>query len=93
MPHLVSITPDILGAVDRERFSYYIEIFAYNCYYSPDKLYRDVPEFQPTVSLEQGMAEVLEAMDRTGMIPDSEALDWEDKLIKAQRAVASIRID
>ncbi len=89
---LVSIAPDILETVDRERFSYYLDIFAYNCYYSPDKLFRDVPEFQPTVSLEQGMAEVLEAMDRAGTIPDSDALDWEDKLIKAQRAVASVKI-
>lgn len=89
---MVSIAPDILEAVDRERFSYNIDIFAYNCYYSPEKLYRDVPEFQPAVSLEQGMAEVLEAMDRTGMIPDSDALDWEDKLIEALRSVAALKI-
>lgn len=39
------------------------------------------------------MAEVLEAMDRTGMIPDSDAFEWEDKLIRAQRAASSIKID
>ena len=79
-------------AVDRKRFAYYVEMFAYNLYFSPDRLYRDVPEFQPTVSLEQGMAGVLEAMDRTGMIPDSDTMGWEDRLIEAQRAVSRTTI-
>lgn len=62
-------------------------IFAYNTIYSPARLMRDVPEFRPRVSLAEGLARVLEAMDRRGCIPDSEALDWEDKLIAAQRQV------
>lgn len=89
---MVSIPPETCEAVDRKRFAYYWEMFAYNLYYSPDRLYRDVPEFRPAVSLEQGMAGVLEVMDRKGMIPDSDTMDWEDKLIEAQRAVAAIKI-
>ena len=62
-------------------------IFAYNTVYSPDRLMRDVPEFRPQISLEEGLARVLEAMDREGRIPDSDASDWEDRLIAAQRQV------
>ncbi|MCA1595464.1 MAG: NAD-dependent epimerase/dehydratase family protein [Chloroflexi bacterium] len=61
------------------------EIFAHHVYYSAEKLFRDVPEFQPQVSLEQGMEQVFEVMDRDGRIPDSDTLEWEDKIIAAQR--------
>jgi nucleoside-diphosphate-sugar epimerase len=88
---MVGIPLETLTLVDGKRFSYYIENFAHNCYYSSEKLYRDVPEFQPKVSLEQGMTEVLQAMDSRGMIPDSDTLDWEDNLIIAQRAVAIVK--
>lgn len=88
----VSVTREVLQAIDRDRFSYYVDIFAFNGYYSAEKLFRDVPEFQPIVSLEQGMIDVLEAMDRTGRIPDSDTMDWEDKLITAQEAVSKITL-
>lgn len=65
------------------------EIFAHHVYYSAEKLCRDVPEFQPKISLEQGMAEVIEAMDREGRIPNSDDLTWEDKIIAAQCRVRS----
>jgi hypothetical protein len=59
--------------------------FAYNDYYSPEKLFRDVPEFQPQISLEQGMTQVFEVMERDGRIPDSDALKWEDEIIERYR--------
>lgn len=59
------------------------EIFAHHVLYSPDKIFRDVPEFRPGISLEAGMIGVLEAMDRDGRIPDSDQLEWEDRLIAA----------
>jgi nucleoside-diphosphate-sugar epimerase len=86
---MIGISSEVLESVDRDRFSYFIDVFSHNCYYSSERIYRDVPEFQPAVSLEQGMCEVLDAMDRTGMIPDSDTIVWEDKLIDAQRAVAA----
>lgn len=64
-------------------------IFAHNCYYSAEKLFRDVPEFQPAISLEQGLRMVIEAMDRERRIPDSDPLTWEDQIIAAQRKVRS----
>lgn len=55
--------------------------FAFNDYYSSEKLFRDVPEFQPKISLEQGMTQVFEVMEREGRIPNSDALTWEDAII------------
>jgi len=63
------------------------EIFAHDTCYSAEKLCRDVPEFRPVVSLEEGMQRVIEAMDRAGRIPDSDLEDWEDRIIAAQRRV------
>jgi len=74
-----------LVALDARRFAICEDIFAYNCYYSADRIFRDVPEFRPRISLEQGMALTIDALDREGRIPDSSAMDWEDQLIRAQR--------
>jgi nucleoside-diphosphate-sugar epimerase len=63
------------------------DIFAHNTIYSSERLFRDVPEYQPRISLETGMANVIEAMDRTGRVPNSDTLDWEDRIIAAQRNV------
>ncbi|MBN1261760.1 MAG: NAD-dependent epimerase/dehydratase family protein [Anaerolineae bacterium] len=63
------------------------EIFSHHTYYSAGRLFRDVPEFQPSITLEAGMAQVLEAMDREGRIPNSDALVLEDQIIAAQRRV------
>ena len=68
------------------------DIFAHNTYYSPARLMRDVPEFRPAVSLEEGMRRVLEAMDRAGRVPNSDEQKWEDRLIAAQKAVGSVRL-
>ena len=69
-----------------------VEIFSHNTIYSPDKLMRDVPEFRPRISLEEGLACVLDAMERERRIPDSDLEDWEDRLIAAQRAVGELKL-
>ncbi len=61
------------------------EIFAHNVYYSSEKLFRDVPEFQPRISLEEGMRAVIEVMEREGRIPNSDEVEWEERVIAAQR--------
>lgn len=63
------------------------DIFAHNVIYSAEKLFRDVPEFQPRVSLADGLAQVIEVMDREGKIPNSDEIEWEDRMIAAQRSV------
>lgn len=67
-------------------------IFSHNTIYSPARLMRDVPEFRPRVALEEALAQVLEAMEREGRIPDSDESDWEDQLIAAQRRVGELEL-
>ena len=61
--------------------------FAFNLYYSSGKLFRDLPEFHPQISLETGMTQVFEAMEREGRIPNSDELTWEDEIITRQKKV------
>lgn len=68
------------------------EIFAHNVIYSAEKLFRDVPEFNPRISVEAGIRDVLAAMDADGRVPDSDTLTWEDRIIAAQRGVRAARI-
>jgi hypothetical protein len=63
------------------------DIFAHHCYYSAEKLFRDVPEFQPAISLEAGIRRVVDAMDEAGHIPNSDNEVWEDAIIEAQHQV------
>jgi nucleoside-diphosphate-sugar epimerase len=78
---LVGAPLDLLEAREVPCLSLCRTIFAHNCYYDPGRLFRDVPEFQPRVSLEQGMAETIEALRRENRIPDCEESSWEDRLI------------
>ena len=61
--------------------------FSYNLPYSADKIFRDVPEFQPRVSLLEGMRQVYDIMEREGRVTVSEPGGWEDRLIAAQKQV------
>ena len=73
-----------LKSCDIPGFDICEEIFAHHVYYSPEKLFRDVPEFQPTVSLADGMAQVIAAMDAEKRIPSADTNQWEDAIIAAQ---------
>ncbi len=81
---LVGIPFAELAAANVPNFGICAEIFAHHIYYSAEKLFRDVPEFRPAVSLEQGMTQVLAAMDREGRVPNSTGETWEDTLINAR---------
>jgi hypothetical protein len=65
------------------------EIFAHHVYYSAAKLFRDVPEFQPQISLEKGMTQVFEVMEREDRIPNSDLITWEDRIIARQKSILS----
>ncbi len=46
----------------------------------------DVPEFRPKISLESGMRQVIDLMDKTNKIPNSEHVNyWEDQIIKSKK--------
>ena len=59
--------------------------FIYNGYYSGEKIARDIPEFCPVTTLEEGLARAVDYLDRNGWIPDCRQYRWEDELIEAQR--------
>ena len=57
-------------------------IFAHNCCCSTESLFRDVPEFQPRISLEEGMRRVFDSMREENRIPQSEPAGWEDRIME-----------
>ena len=88
---LVGVPFDDLKRLHVPDFGICEEIFAHHVYYSSEKLFRDVPEFQPQVSLEEGMTRVFEAMEREGRIPNSDELKWEDEIIEKQKRVTGMK--
>ena len=80
---LVGVPLDILESWNIPGFDLCKEIFAYNVIYNSEKLFRDVPEFSPKISLNEALADTISDMDRTGRIPDSDAITWEDRLIES----------
>jgi nucleoside-diphosphate-sugar epimerase len=86
---LVGVPFDDLKRLNVPEIGILEDEFAYNDYYSPEKLFRDVPEFHPHISMEQGMAQVFETMEREGRIPNSDELTWEDEIIERQKRVAA----
>jgi nucleoside-diphosphate-sugar epimerase len=69
---------DVLGVPDNGVCK---EIFAHNCYYSAEKLFRDVPEFKLQISIEEGIQKVFNRMQAQDRIPVSESGGWEDQII------------
>lgn len=84
---LVGVPFEDLKRLNVPDFGICEEEFAYNLYYSGEKLFRDVPEFHSQVSLEQGMTQVFEVMKREGRIPNSDELKWEDEIIERQKRI------
>lgn len=84
---LIGVPLDNLRQFEIPAFSLCRDIFAHNGYFANQRVRRDIPEFQPRIDLVDGLAEVIDAMDRDGRIPDSDASDWEDTIIAAQRQV------
>ncbi len=84
---LVGVTLAQLEAFDVPARAASKEIFAHNCYYSNEKILRDVPEFSPQFSLEEAMRDVYFKTKEAGTIPESEKGGWEDTLIKKIRSL------
>ena len=89
---LVGVPLDTLVAAKVPNVGICVEIFSHNCIYSPARLLRDVPEFRPTISLEEALRRGYEAMLSANRLPDSDKQDWEDRLIAAQRRVGELRL-
>ncbi len=89
---LVGIPLADLRALDVPNSSICEEIFAHNVIYSAEKLFRDVPEFNPTRSLENYIEDILASLDASGRIPNSDDMHWEDEIIGTQRKVRAAKI-
>jgi nucleoside-diphosphate-sugar epimerase len=63
------------------------DVFSHNSFFSGEKFHQAVPGFTQQISLEAGMRQVIEALDRAGRIPKSVDNDWEDRIIAAQKRV------
>lgn len=89
---LVGVPTQILTAINAEKFWFAEGIFANNCFFSAAKIQRDVPEFKPAISLEEGLRDVFEHLIRHNLIENSDDIAWEDEIIAAMRQTATIKI-
>ena len=90
---MIGLPLDTLLAIDPVRFQIAGDEFSFNDYYSCEKIYRDIPEFRPKISLKEGMTRVLESLDRAGRIPNSDTMRWEDDLIAMALAIRAYTIE
>ena len=93
---LVGITLDDLknmqGGFQVPGYVDWVDSFAYNAYFSPAKLMRDVPEFRPAIPLEVTLERIIESADRDGRIPAASLNSWEDQMIAALRTIRTVNI-
>jgi nucleoside-diphosphate-sugar epimerase len=82
---LVGVPFEDLARCEIPNFDICRDIFRHHCYYDSSKLFRDVPEFAPRISLEDGLAQVIEVLDRDGRIPDASTSMWEDAILERQK--------
>ena len=83
----VGITLSQLDAFKVPDHAICTEIFANNCYYSNEKILRDLPEFNPRFTLEEGIASVYRSMKDRGTIPASVDGGWEDTVIQKLKSL------
>jgi nucleoside-diphosphate-sugar epimerase len=79
--NLVEAPADLLLAVWPKNTGLLGSQARWNQCYRVDKLQRDVPEFQPRISLEEGILANVAWMEERGLLEDSDADDAEDRII------------
>lgn len=84
---LVGVPYADLSQMEIPAFDICKTIFSHHCFYSPASLMKDVPEFAPKISLEEGLSRVIAAMDKANRVPDASSNTWEDAIITKQRHV------
>jgi len=86
-PKIVHVAQETLIAMSPERFGELSENYGHTQVFSGAKLSRDVPEFQPRTPLNESLAESIAWMDKHNLVPDSDADDFEDRIIAAVRGL------
>ncbi len=66
------------------------DIFGYNTIYDHRKIYHDIPEFRPSISLEDGMRAVIAYSDAHGMIPNSDLHPIDDAVAAYMKNITSL---
>jgi len=79
---MVGVSCSDLERLGVPRYDICRDIFAHNCYYSAERLFQDVPEFKPRISLADGISRVFNSMQKQKRIPPSEPGAWEDRIIE-----------
>lgn len=77
---MIAVPLEILEKLGYAGRGFTTDIFGYNTIYDHHKIYHDIPEFRPSVSLEDGMRQVIAYSDAHDMIPNSDNYPIDDKL-------------
>ncbi len=79
---MVCVPMEVLEALGYHDRGFTCTIFGFNTIYDHSKIYRDIPEFRPSVPLEEGMRRVIEYSDAHNMIPNSDLYPMDDKIVE-----------
>lgn len=88
---MVCVPMEVLNALGYENRGFTSTIFGFNAIYDHTKIYRDIPEFRPEISLEDGMRAVIEYSDAHNMIPNSDLYPMDDKIAAYMQAAKNLR--
>ena len=77
---MMCVPLEVLEALGYDDRGFTTTIFGYNTIYDHRKIYRDIPEFRPSVDLEDGMRRVIAYSDAHDMIPNSDQWPLDDVL-------------
>lgn len=87
---MVCVPLEALEKLGYEGRGFTTDIFGYNTIYDHHKIYRDIPEFRPSISLEDGMRGVIAYSDEHGMIPNSDDYPIDDKVVAYMKNITSL---
>ena len=87
---MVCVPLEALEKLGYEGRGFTTDIFGYNTIYDHHKVYRDIPEFRPQVSLEDGMRAVIAFADAHGTIPNSDDYPMDDKVCAYMQNIVSL---
>lgn len=88
---MVCVPMEVLQALGYEDRGFTCTIFGYNTIYDHNKIYRDIPEFRPSVALEDGMRRVIAYSDAHNMILDSDQYPMDDKIAEYMLGARNIQ--
>jgi nucleoside-diphosphate-sugar epimerase len=77
----VSVPVKAVFALDPRRFELADGVFSHNLLYDSTRLLREIPDWRPCISLEEGLRTSFEYVAEKGMIEASLPGGWEDQLI------------